>query len=400
MRNYKGTFYRTDETSREPEHCSDWLDALTLKMQVEGISKTASSKSAVEVARNRQQNQPSIYEMMSAIVSGQKPKYSSVEEAVKDYQRRTGLEDYLKRASDTNLNALANQIITEAAKGVCSKCGNSYAECECDEDDAKDGKTEDDEEDEPEPEDEDEEEAEGDDEDDEDEEEEEDEDDAQDFFRRNLDYGNAQDKKTDWRDLFGKIEDDEEDESEPEYEDYIPELEEFENELKPGHINADSYGNSPDRSDPDYVDDEIIERKLRREMGINDSRDMTEEELEANPGKKKLISEAANKPALLEKNPAIEHFLTNVIDTNYGIQMPAILHTLLETFGRDGVDHNIFSDRELLDWINQQLINKGISVNNIPSHLGRGVGTHIDYSGDKDSNKDPFTLLVPDKSSL
>jgi hypothetical protein len=189
MRDYKGTFYRTDETSREPDHCSDWLDALALKMQVEGISKTASSKSAVEVARERQSNQPSIYEMMSAIVSGQKPKYSSVEEAVKDYQRRTGLEDYLKRAGDTNLSALANQIVTEAAKGVCSKCGNSYAECECDEDDAKDGKVKDDD-DAPEDEYE---ESEKDKEEDEDEEEEDgdDEDDAQDFFRRNLDYGAA-----------------------------------------------------------------------------------------------------------------------------------------------------------------------------------------------------------------
>ena len=80
--------------------------------------------------------------------------------------------------------------------------------------------------------------------------------------------------------------------------------------------------------------------------------------------------------------------------------MPAILHSLIETFGRDGVDHKIYSDRELLDWINRRLITKGIAKNDVPSHIGRGVGTHVDYSGDRDSNKDPFTLLEPDKGHL
>ena len=279
MRNYKGAFYRTDETSREPDdQCPDWIDLLATKMSI------ASSKTAVEVARDRQ-NQPSIYEMMSAIVSGQKPKYSSVEEAVKDYQRQTGLDEYLKRAGDSDLSAIASEIIAKAS--------------EDDEDD------------------------EGEDEEEEDEDDDEgDKDDAIDAFRRNLDYGEA--------------------------------------------------------------------------------RDMTEEELQANPGKKKLISEAddTDKPDLLVKNPAIEHFLNNIIETNIGIQMPAILHSLIETFSRDGVDHRIFSDRELLNWINGRLINKGVARNDVPSHIGRGVGTHVDYSGDKDSNKDPFTLLEPDKGHL
>jgi hypothetical protein len=317
MRNYKGAFYRTDEISREPDdQCPDWIDLLATKMSIE---KNA-SKTAVEVARERQ-HQPSIYEMMSAIVSGQKPKYSSVEEAVKDYQRQTGLEEYMKRAGDNNLSVLASQIIAEAAHGACHKCGNSKEECECPEDkgDSDDGKSE---------EDEDEEKDEDEDDEDEDEEEEDDEDeddgdkdDAIDAFRRNLDYGEA--------------------------------------------------------------------------------RDMTREELAANPGKKKLISEAdEEKPELLVKNPSIEHFLNNVIETNIGIQMPAILHSLIETFGRDGVDHKIYSDRELLDWINRRLITKGIAKNDVPSHIGRGVGTHVDYSGDRDSNKDPFTLLEPDKGHL
>lgn len=311
MRNYKGAFYRTDEISREPDQCPEWLDLLATKLKVEASIKE-SPKTAVEVARQRQRSQPSIYEMMSAIVSGQKPKYSSVEEAVKDYQRRTGLEEYLKRASDTDLGALAGEIVRAAEDTKCPKCGaqalcahckQPFDSCECDMESAKDkcpecGCPKDD-------------------------------GDALDFFRNNLDYGNA--------------------------------------------------------------------------------RDMTEEELEANPGKKKLITESdedddddgiAEKPQLLQENPAIESYLNNVIETNYGIQMPAILHSLIETFRRDGVDYTIFSDRGLLDWINQRLIEKGQSHHETPSQIGRGVGTHIDYSGEKDPNRDPFTLLVPDKGSM
>lgn len=309
MRNYKGAFYRTDEISREPEQCPEWLDLLATKLQVEASIKESEPKTAVEVARRRQNSQPSIYEMMSAIVSGQKPKYSSVEEAVKDYQRRTGLEDYLKRASDTNLGALASEIVRAAEDATCPKCGagalcahckQPFGSCECDSDDANDkcpecGCPKD-------------------------------EGEALDFFRHNLDYGNA--------------------------------------------------------------------------------RDMTEEELAGNPGKKKLITESDDgegipeKPQLLLENPAIENYLNNVIETNYGIQMPAILHSLIETFNRDGVDFRVFSDRDLLNWINRRLIEKGQMHHETPSHIGRGVGTHVDYSGEKDPNRDPFTLLFPDKGSM
>ena len=86
-----------------------------------------------------------------------------------------------------------------------------------------------------------------------------------------------------------------------------------------------------------------------------------------------------------------------MIDTNHGIQIPALLHSLVETFGRDGVDQSACHDKDLLSWINKKLIDKSQMVEDTPSHIGRGVGTHIDQSGDKDSNKDPFATLVPDK---
>lgn len=349
MRNNKGAFFRTDEVSREPDQCPDWLDLFAAKLRIDESVKIASAKTAVEVARERKSG-PSIYEMMSSIVSGQKPKYSSVEEAVKDYQRRTGLEEYLKRAGDNDLSVLASQIISSAAHGVCSKCGNSYSECECDKDDWHPSDLESDEErlesqlkfnkergwdDDEEPIDE------------------EDED---------LDaYNSNRGRKKDWRDFF-----------------------------------------DVDPNDPDISDEERNERNEKLlEREFSDARDMTEEELLANPGKKKLISEAnEEKPEILKKNPAIESFLNNIIDTNYGIQVPAILHSLIETFGRDGIDFTVFSDRDLLDWINNRLISKGITTHETSSHLGRGVGTQIDYTGERDSNRDPFTLLVPNKGNF
>lgn len=249
MRNLKGSFYRTDETSHEPSQCADWLEAFALDLQ---------AKTAVQVARERQQDQPSVFEMMSAIVGGQKPKYSSVEEAVKDYQRQTGLSEYLKRAGNEDMSSLASQILT--ASEETEECA---------------------------------------------------------------------------------------------------------------------------------VDDE------------GDVRDMTDEEQEDNPVKKKLISEAEEgTPKILQQNPAMEQFLKNIIDSHHGITLPAVLNSLIETFHRDGIDFSIYSDEDLLGWINQKLIDKGAIRIDPPTNLGRGVGVQVDHTNQKDPNKDPFLLLVPDKSSM
>jgi hypothetical protein len=133
MRNNNSSFYRTGDVSREPNQCSGWLNSFAEKMAVSEQAaktfekeesedpkkrvKTASrTTTAVEVARKRQQVGPSIYEMMSAIVSGQKPKYSSVEEAVKDYQQRTGLAQVLQS------NAKKNDVV-DAARQVVQAAG-------------------------------------------------------------------------------------------------------------------------------------------------------------------------------------------------------------------------------------------------------------------------------------
>lgn len=116
MRN-KGAFERTGEISREATKKSDWLEGFAEKLALEEATaetRVKVAKTAVEVARHRQQNQPSIYEMMSSIISGNKPKHSSVEEAVIDYQNRTGLTQYLKVQSEDNIKDLAFQVAQAA----------------------------------------------------------------------------------------------------------------------------------------------------------------------------------------------------------------------------------------------------------------------------------------------
>lgn len=122
MRDIKGSFQRTGEISREASNkTSGWLEDFAEQMYLKeqttktaSLTKEARAVSAVEVARNqRTQAQPSIYEMMSAIVSGHKPKFSSVEEAVKDYQERTGLAQYLKAKEDERMAAYATLVTAQ-----------------------------------------------------------------------------------------------------------------------------------------------------------------------------------------------------------------------------------------------------------------------------------------------
>jgi hypothetical protein len=90
-----------------------------------------------------------------------------------------------------------------------------------------------------------------------------------------------------------------------------------------------------------------------------------------------------------------------MIDTNYGIQIPALLHSVVETFSREGVDQSIFSDRELLSYINKELLDKTLKPHNsTPADLGLGLGTHVEYSGEADQNKDPFIMLTPAKTNM
>ena len=125
MRNTKSSFGRIDgEFDHASSNCPDWISALADKLaksdvatsgiKSEGVSVADSMssilanapKTAVEVARERNSN---IYERMSNIISGNGRKFSSVDEVVADYRRRTGLEAHMQNSS---LKSVAANIVS------------------------------------------------------------------------------------------------------------------------------------------------------------------------------------------------------------------------------------------------------------------------------------------------
>lgn len=103
---YENKFYRTNEVVRERSSCPDWLESFAEKLAIKS--------SVVDEARERDKS-ASIFDYMSSIINKTKPKYSSVEEAVQDYQKRTGLSNYLeqtqKEAKKKEIAGLAAQIV-------------------------------------------------------------------------------------------------------------------------------------------------------------------------------------------------------------------------------------------------------------------------------------------------
>jgi len=115
-RHSKSAFNRITEFGNQ-EHssnCPDWLEQFAEKQLLKEATVTT-KKTAVEVARQRCEKQPSIFELMSSIVSGAKPKFSSVEEVVADYQEKTGLGDYLKRKSELRIDNVAKKILAQTS---------------------------------------------------------------------------------------------------------------------------------------------------------------------------------------------------------------------------------------------------------------------------------------------
>lgn len=86
------------EVDREPNQRVTWLDRFA--------ESYADGKTAVEVARERMEVIP-LHEQIQSIMNGG-PTHRTVEDAVQDYQERTGLLDYLKQAK-------ASQEVEEAA---------------------------------------------------------------------------------------------------------------------------------------------------------------------------------------------------------------------------------------------------------------------------------------------
>ncbi len=121
-------FYRTNEnyidrgtlSGTQSAGNSNWLndlaESLLLKESIANSKQAMESAletNAVEVSRKRQQS-PSVYEMMSSIVYPHKPKFSSVEEVVQDYQNRTGLAEHIKQKEAHAMKAIAQKIMGDS----------------------------------------------------------------------------------------------------------------------------------------------------------------------------------------------------------------------------------------------------------------------------------------------
>jgi len=294
----KNSFDRTDEVFREGiSKKSNWLNEFADKL---GLVEKASqqvkvaSKTAVEVSRDRNTG-PSVYEMMSAIISPTKAKFSSVEEIVVDYQKRTGLSAHLERTAQESLKMVAAKV---------AEAGESYEDS----------------------------------------------------------------------DDVTRVEDD-------------------------GSLISESDSEKKSLNSEDSEDSEDSDSFGLKELVESLKFNMSNEEEEEGSSKKNEDDEddEDSLPELIQRIPGIEGYIDNIIDTNGSIQIPAILHGIVESFKRDSVDQSDVSDQHMQRWISNKLISKHIDQNqgSDSSQLGRGVGTQVDYSGSTDHNDDPFLGLEP-----
>lgn len=137
---------RCGDQHEEPGRSQDsnvpsWMSGFASKAEKMVQADEAAKKEAVTVVdRARDRNIPTVYEQMYAIMNGKKPLYSSVEEAVTDYQKKTGLTQHLEKiqagSNKSDINAIAKQIV-EASSGLdeayvsdCPEHGG-YAGMEC-----------------------------------------------------------------------------------------------------------------------------------------------------------------------------------------------------------------------------------------------------------------------------
>lgn len=115
-----------DDVEHTASEIPSWMSEFASKAE-QIIQAEERQKEAVTVVDHARERQDSIYQQMYAIMNGKKPLYSSVEEAVIDYQKKTGLNDYIKQIqSESSVKEAASQIISAAG----SDCGCS-PDCDC-----------------------------------------------------------------------------------------------------------------------------------------------------------------------------------------------------------------------------------------------------------------------------
>jgi hypothetical protein len=93
-------------------NCPEWLDRFA-----RDYAKKEQTAVDVARARNRKAN---VFEQMNAIINGKKALYSTVDEAVADYQKRTGLIDYLSKDSVSKQSTAAAKIIAAGEEADAS----------------------------------------------------------------------------------------------------------------------------------------------------------------------------------------------------------------------------------------------------------------------------------------
>lgn len=159
-------------------------------------------------------------------------------------------------------------------------------------------------------------------------------------------------------------------------------------------INAIMGGNNAHRTSP-YNSVEEAVKDYQKRTGLLDYQKLAMAQSIVDAGNAADDdSKKKDKPELLEKFPAIEHYIHNVINSQYGIQLPAIVHGILETFSRDVQASDIDSD--LYHWINDVMKDRlGDQNYSNDFSLGRGVGTDPSLFQTQDGNRDPFINLMP-----
>lgn len=144
------------------------------------------------------------------------------------------------------------------------------------------------------------------------------------------------------------------------------------------------------------VDEAVADYQKRTGLVEYHKQAMVQEILKA--GEEEEYEEKKNsKPDLLLKNPAIETYIYNTIDTQPGIQLPAILYGIHETFGREGVRETDLDSPDLAKYISNMMKSRHTPHHDSnDSNIGRGIGTdNTNIYEFNDPNRDPFSGLMP-----
>ena len=102
--------------------------------------------------------------------------------------------------------------------------------------------------------------------------------------------------------------------------------------------------------------------------------------------------EEKKNPEIIDKHPEIVNYIYNLVSSNYGIQIPAIINSILEVFGRHITESDL-DDPDFIKFINKILMENPAPYSPTPSNLGKGVG----ISEDTYKTDNPLGVLQPNK---